>query len=101
MKPLNVFHVKVHEIAMMMTIALRFIPTLIDEIDRIILESNKMKVLVEKILDVSKGGLCIDKVKSYFSLIVEIPKVTSSNTSRSILTVSKDVKIVILFCAAH
>ena len=36
--------------------------------NRIILESNKMKVLVEKILDVSKGGLCIDKVKSYFSL---------------------------------
>lgn len=36
--------------------------------NRIILESNKMKVLVEKILDVSKGGLCINKVKSYFSL---------------------------------
>lgn len=33
--------------------------------NRIILESNKMKVLVEKILDVSKGGLCINKVKSY------------------------------------
>ena len=27
MKPLKVLHVQVHEIAMMMTIALRFVPT--------------------------------------------------------------------------
>lgn len=31
MKPLKIFHIKVHEIAMMMSIALRFIPTLFDE----------------------------------------------------------------------
>ena len=36
MKPLNVLHVPVHEIAMMMTIALRFIPTLIEETDKIL-----------------------------------------------------------------
>ena len=35
MKPLKVFHVKVHEIAMMMTIALRFIPTLLEETQKI------------------------------------------------------------------
>ena len=35
MSPLKVFHIKVHEIAMMMTIALRFIPTLLDETDKI------------------------------------------------------------------
>lgn len=35
MKPLTVFHVKVHEIAMMMTIALRFVPTLLEETDKI------------------------------------------------------------------
>ena len=35
MKPLNLFHVKVHEIAMMMTIALRFVPTLLEETDKI------------------------------------------------------------------
>lgn len=35
MKPLKVFHVKVHEIAMMMTIALRFVPTLLEETDKI------------------------------------------------------------------
>ena len=33
--PLKVFKVNVHSIAMMMTIALRFIPTLIDEVDKI------------------------------------------------------------------
>lgn len=35
MKPLKIFHVKVHEIAMMMTIALRFVPTLLEETDKI------------------------------------------------------------------
>ena len=35
MKPLTVFHIKVHEIAMMMTIALRFVPTLLEETDKI------------------------------------------------------------------
>ncbi|MBE6827449.1 MAG: energy-coupling factor transporter transmembrane protein EcfT [Ruminococcaceae bacterium] len=33
--PLKVFKINVHSIAMMMTIALRFIPTLIDEVDKI------------------------------------------------------------------
>lgn len=35
MKPLKFFHIKVHEIAMMMTIALRFVPTLLEETDKI------------------------------------------------------------------
>ena len=35
LKPLSVFHIKIHEIAMMMTIALRFIPTLLEETDKI------------------------------------------------------------------
>jgi len=35
MSPLKVFKIEVHTIAMMMTLALRFIPTLIEEIDRI------------------------------------------------------------------
>lgn len=33
--PLKIFKINVHSIAMMMTIALRFIPTLIDEVDKI------------------------------------------------------------------
>ena len=36
MRQLKVLHVKVHEIAMMMTIALRFVPTLLEETDKII-----------------------------------------------------------------
>ena len=36
LKPLNVIKVPSHEIAMMMTIALRFIPTLLEETDKII-----------------------------------------------------------------
>lgn len=35
LSPLKVFHVEVHTLAMMMTLALRFIPTLIEEIERI------------------------------------------------------------------
>ena len=35
LKPLSVFHIKVHEIAMMMTIAIRFITTILDETDKI------------------------------------------------------------------
>lgn len=35
LSPLSVFHVPVHSLAMMMTLALRFIPTLIEEIERI------------------------------------------------------------------
>jgi energy-coupling factor transport system permease protein len=35
MKPLKVIHFPVHELAMMMTIAIRFIPTLLEETDKI------------------------------------------------------------------
>ncbi len=35
MKPLGIFRIKTHEIAMMMTIALRFVPTLLEETDKI------------------------------------------------------------------
>lgn len=42
LSPLKVFHVKVHSLAMMMTIALRFIPTLIEEID-IIMSAQKAR----------------------------------------------------------
>ena len=37
MKPLKVLHISVHEIAMMMSIALRFVPTLLEETDKIML----------------------------------------------------------------
>lgn len=52
LKPLKLFKVKVHELAMMMTIALRFIPTLLEETEKIMnaqkargadMESGKFK----------------------------------------------------------
>ena len=51
MKPLKVFHIKVHEIAMMMTIALRFIPTLIEETDKI------MSAQKARGADLESGGI--------------------------------------------
>lgn len=36
LRPFQRIHLPVHELAMMMTIALRFIPTLIEETDKII-----------------------------------------------------------------
>ena len=42
LSPLKVFHIKVHSLAMMMTIALRFIPILIREID-IIMSAQKAR----------------------------------------------------------
>ncbi len=35
LSPLKIFHISVHSLAMMMTLALRFIPTLIEEIEKI------------------------------------------------------------------
>ena len=49
--PLKVFKVNVHSIAMMMTIALRFIPTLIDEVDKI------MSAQKSRGADLETGGI--------------------------------------------
>ena len=58
MRPLNKIHVPVHEIAMMMSIALRFIPILLEETDKI------MKAQMARGADFESGGL-IQKVKKY------------------------------------
>lgn len=61
MKPLNIFHVKVHEIAMMMTIALRFVPLLLEETDKIMsaqkargadMESGNLKQRIKALVPV-------------------------------------------------
>ena len=53
MKPLTVFHIKVHEIAMMMTIAIRFIPTLAEETDKMatnfLVQSEELKDFVSQV----------------------------------------------------
>ena len=61
LKPLAKLHLPVHELAMMMTIALRFIPTLIEETDKIMnaqkargaqLDSGSLKTRVQALVPV-------------------------------------------------
>lgn len=65
LKPFQVIHVPAHEIAMMISIALRFIPTLIEETQRI------MKAQASRGVDMENGKL-IEKVKAILSLIVPL-----------------------------
>lgn len=65
LKPLTVFKVPAHDIAMMISIALRFIPTLIEETQRI------MKAQASRGVDLENGKLS-EKVKAILSLIVPL-----------------------------
>ena len=65
LKPLNKVKVPVHEIAMMMSIALRFIPILLEETDKI------MKAQMARGADFESGGL-IKRVKSMIPLLVPL-----------------------------
>ncbi len=65
MKFLKVFHVPVHEVAMMMAIALRFIPILLEETDKI------MKAQIARGADFESGNL-IKKAKSLVPLLVPL-----------------------------
>lgn len=65
LKPFKVIGVPSHEIAMMMTIALRFIPTLLDETDKI------MKAQQARGADFSSGGL-VKRAKSLVPILVPL-----------------------------
>ena len=65
MKPLKRFKVPVHEIAMMMTIALRFIPTLLEETDKI------MKAQAARGADFESGNM-IQRAKSFVPILVPL-----------------------------
>ena len=65
MRPLNKIHVPVHEIAMMMSIALRFIPILLEETDKI------MKAQIARGADFENGNL-IQKAKNMVPLLVPL-----------------------------
>lgn len=65
MKPLKIFHIKVHEIAMMMSIALRFIPTLFDEFNKI---SNAQK---SRGVDLESGNF-IAKIKTFVPILIPL-----------------------------
>ena len=65
LRPLNKIRVPVHEIAMMMSIALRFIPILIEETDKI------MKAQMARGADFEDGNL-IQKAKSMVPLLIPL-----------------------------
>lgn len=65
MKPLKIFHIKVHEIAMMMSIALRFIPTLFDEFNKI---SNTQK---SRGADLESGNF-ITRIKAFVPILIPL-----------------------------
>ena len=65
MRPLRRVHVPVHELAMMMSIALRFIPILMEETDKI------RSAQIARGADFESGGI-IKKVKSMIPLLVPL-----------------------------
>ena len=64
-KPLKIFKVPVHEMAMMMSIALRFIPILVDETDKI------MKAQLSRCADFESGNL-IKRAKSLIPILIPL-----------------------------
>lgn len=65
MKPLTVFKVKVHEIAMMMTIALRFVPLLLEETDKI------MQAQKARGADMESGNL-VQRIKALIPVLIPL-----------------------------
>ncbi len=65
MRPLKLFRVPVHEVAMMMSIALRFIPILLEETDKI------MKAQIARGADFESGNL-IRRAKALVPLLVPL-----------------------------
>ncbi len=65
LRPLRVFKVPVHEVAMMMSIALRFIPILLEETDKI------MKAQIARGADFESGNL-IKRAKALVPLLVPL-----------------------------
>ena len=65
LRPLNKLHVPIHEIAMMMSIALRFIPILLEETDKI------MKAQIARGADFENGNI-IQRAKNMVPLLVPL-----------------------------
>ncbi|MGN1419689.1 MAG: energy-coupling factor transporter transmembrane component T family protein [Acutalibacteraceae bacterium] len=65
LSPLKVFHIEVHTLAMMMTLALRFIPTLIEEIERI---TNAQKA---RGADFESGNI-IQRIKAMVPILIPL-----------------------------
>ncbi len=65
MKPLNFLGLKTHEIAMMMTIALRFVPTLLEETDKI------MSAQKARGADMESGNI-IKRIKALVPILIPL-----------------------------
>lgn len=65
MSPLKLVHLNVHELAMMMTIALRFIPTLIEETDKI------MSAQKARGADLESGGL-MQRIRALVPILIPL-----------------------------
>lgn len=65
MKPLGIFRIKTHEIAMMMTIALRFVPTLLEETDKI------MSAQKARGADMESGNI-IKRIKALVPVLIPL-----------------------------
>ncbi len=65
LSPLKIFKLDVHTFAMMMTIALRFIPTLVDEIDKIMLAQKSRGADFE-------NGNILKRVKALFPIFIPL-----------------------------
>lgn len=65
MKPLNKVHFPVHEIAMMMSLALRFVPTLLEETDKIMQAQKARGADLE-------GGNVIARIKALIPILVPL-----------------------------
>lgn len=78
LRPLRVIHVPVHEIALMLSIALRFVPTLMDETEKI------MNAQRARGVDFNEGGL-IQKMKAIVPLLIPL-FVSSFNRAEDLAT---------------
>lgn len=65
LKPLALLHVPVHEFAMMMTIALRFVPTLLEETDKI------MSAQKARGADMESGGLA-QRIRALIPVLIPL-----------------------------
>ncbi|MEG2928252.1 MAG: energy-coupling factor transporter transmembrane component T [Oscillospiraceae bacterium] len=65
LKPLNAVHFPVHEMSMMMTIALRFIPTLVEETDKIMQAQKSRGAMLD-------SGSFTDRVKALVPILIPL-----------------------------
>ena len=83
LRPLNKIHIPVHEMAMMMTIALRFIPIIADEMDKI------RKAQISRGADLETGSI-FKKAKNMVPILV--PLLVSSFRRASDLALAMDAR---------